>query len=59
MALNSLDIERSCINYFRPGINSIAFFYEDVKPLLGHTKSLMSRFPFLWCRGVFVRRKVS
>lgn len=34
MALNSLDIECSCINYFRPGINSTAFFYEDVKLLL-------------------------
>lgn len=32
-ALNSLDIERSRINYFRPGINSTAFFHEDVKAL--------------------------
>lgn len=52
MALNSRDIERSCINYFRPGINFTAFFHEDVKLLLpvalvGYKKSLMSRFPFL------------
>lgn len=34
MALNSLNIGWSCINYFRPGINSAAFFHEVVRLLI-------------------------
>lgn len=64
MALNSLDIERSCINYFRPGINSIAFFHEDVKllhpmALLGHGKVQCQNFHFFASVSSDLRQKLT